>query len=259
MAMFAVVPLIVIGYWIGIGGVAIIGGFVLSIIAWKVTRWFKKDPNKDMVIFMGPPRAGKSELLASVMGEAFNPKREMTGFEFKKKGVKDFVVCDSGGDGNNIKFYTDRIMEYVKGKRPDFILVILVTNVQKLLWSGLPAPDGTEVPPEIDKLAEYLDFFTMTCEEKTKAEGKIDKLLCENYFTERYDNGHWAYAIIGTHRAQMDEATIESGLANLTGHFDQYSRKMRYVGAGIFELSERKERISTVCFIKKLLEMLHTS
>ena len=68
MVMFAVVPLIVIGVWIGFG----LGGVAVIVLAWKARRWFKTDPNKDLVIFMGPKESGKTELLAALKGENFD-------------------------------------------------------------------------------------------------------------------------------------------------------------------------------------------
>ena len=139
MVMFAFVPLVVIGLWIG---GSVLGGVAITLLAWKARRWFKKDPNKDMVIFMGPPQAGKSELLAALKGENFDSKRQGSGVRFFKYGVKDFVVCDSGGNGNNIKNYADHVVEDIREKQPNFVLVVLVTNVQDINWSGLPPPDG---------------------------------------------------------------------------------------------------------------------
>lgn len=254
--MFAVVPLIVIGVWIGLGG---IGGIVLSIIAWKARRWFKKDPNKDMVIFMGRPQVGKSELLAALKGGAFDPKRTGTGARYCKYGVKDFVVCDSGGNGKNIKIYVDHVVEDIREKQPNFILVVLVTNVQDFNWFGLPPPEGKNFSEHIDSLAEYLDFFTTTCEEECRTENKIKTMLGENYFTKRYNNGHWAYAVIGTHLGKMNKASVTEGLTNLTRRLDHYCRKMNFAGTGVFELSEKKMRDSTVCYIEELLKRLHAS
>ena len=256
MIMFAVAPLIVYGIWIG--GAAVIGG-IASLFAWKARRWFKKDPNKDMVIFMGPKEGGKTELLAALKGNNFDPKRQGTGFRTNFEcGFKDFVACDSGGDAKIIKVYTDKIVEYVKEKQPNFVLVVLVTNVQDISWSGLPPPDGKSSLGQIDLLAEYLDFFTTSCEEECRT-NKIKTMLGENCFTKRYDNGHWAYAVIGTHLAKMDKATVTGGLTNLTRHLDQYRRKMCFAGTGVFELSEKKMRNSAVSYIEELLKRLHAS
>ena len=169
------------------------------------------------------------------------------------------MACDSGGDASNIKLYTDKMVEYVKEKQPNFVLVVLVTNVQDFNWSGLPPPNEKVSFEQIDSFAEYLDFFTATCDEECRTENKIKTMLGENYFTKRYNNGHWAYAIIGTHLGKMDEATITGGLTNLTGHLDQYRRKMSFAGTGVFELSQKKMRNSAVYYIRKLLERLHAS
>ena len=238
--------------------IAIFSGSGLAavmLLAWKWLKWLKKDPNKDTVIFFGPKQGGKSELLSALKGEAFDPKRTGTGMRILKIGVKDFLVSDSDGARKNIKTYTDRMVEYIKEKQPNFVLVVLVVNVQDL---GLLNGKGVSVE-QMDMLAEYLDFFTTTSEDEFNAEGKIKKVLGENYFAQRYNDGHWAYAIIGTHLAKMDKSIVADGLANISRHLDQYSRKMRFAGADAFELSENKMRKSTVCFIGKLLERVHSS
>ena len=255
MYMFAFVPLVPLV-------VCGCGGLVISFLAFLMAiRWLKKDPHKDMVIFMGPKQGGKSELLSAVMGKPFDPERPGTGVGLNPIGAKDFIVCDSDGATTNIKTYVDNIVNLVKTKQPDFVLVILVFDIRDLPLLKMSAPNehstnGKECSFEQkDTLAGYLDFFASTCEENARTKNMFGK----NYFAKRYSNGHWAYAIIATHLAEMAEKIVNDALVKMHEDFDQYSGKMRFAGAGSFELSKTCHRKTTVSFITNLLKRLHSS
>ena len=245
--MFAVIPVVIVVVGKALVVLGAVG--VVSFVAWRAYKWIISDPNRDLVVFVGPKTSGKSELLAALRGQMFNPGRDGTGCKMLFNPTDDNVVLDSGGEGNHIENVIVAVLDYIGKKRPDFVLLVLVIDASKR---------GNAISIA-DQLGAYLSQFVMVCEEKVQAHGFWNKIAnwdVDGQMKMKYKNGKWAYTIVATHR--KTSVVAKDVLQDVAGHLRKEQGRIRSVGGiHLFELEEENERKWTVKWLADCLKSAH--
>lgn len=245
--MFAAIPVVIVV----VGKVfAVLGTVgVVSIIVWRAYKWIIHDPNRDLVVFVGPKTAGKSELLAALRGQMFNPTRDGTGCKMLFNPTEDNVVLDSGGEGNHIENVIVAALDYIGKKRPDFVMLVLVVDAAK-------RGDAVSIA---DQVGAYLNQFVMVCEEKMQAHGFWNKVAnwdLDGQMKSKYKNGKWAYTIVATHRKTA--VVTKEVLQEMASRLVKDQGRIRPVGGvHLFELEKENERKWTVKWLADCLKAAH--
>ena len=216
-------------------------------------RFFRKDSKRDVVIFLGPNKGGKTELYQAINNLPFQNKNEdcNTGrrvhvhkingigrIEEKAYGKLRFTVVDSGGEEDHIKIVVEKTIDHLIRARPDRVLVVLVVDID-------PQTEKQKQEMTAPFIAQYLSLIAMSCEKKNwygdKYRGQKLKDV-EDFVCKRYDEGNWFFTVVGTHGNMTSE--IESKMSSFFNFLEKYRGKMTPVGASriiSFELDDKKD------------------
>ena len=234
------------------------GCLLSAVVIHRAIKWFKSDPHKDLMFFMGPKESGKSEMIAALKREPFNPNRIGTGLvmdapdedtTFGYGANKFFCTMESGGEGNLIEKFSQHVADYIGRKRPEYVLLTLVVDVNKISEKT------------IIEIGEYLNHFNAVCESEPRWWQHVVNFDYCKYFNGTYNIGRWGFTIVGTHTGkatQKQEVTLEK--LGKTMCERGYAGKLRWVkGVGLFELSDRVQRNKVICWVEKKLKLLHSA
>ena len=225
----------------------------------ELIKWLKIDPNRDVVMFLGPKEGGKTECMSAMRQEEFNQNRTGTGVRVDRNkfkldeadfGVKKMIAFDSGGEENNIKNYCNKVFDYVDSKKPDYLLLVLVADVSKI--------NQDNVNDTADEIAIYLNCIHRICEKTNNCE-KTNKF---NKTKEAYENGRCGYSILWTHGDAMKKNELEANKALLSivqARVDKKKGKVRNLNKEnrIFDLSQKPQRDDVIKFVAEGLKTLH--
>lgn len=233
---------------LSLGG--IVGGMFVAALN-EARKYKNSKPDTDMVVLMGPKESGKSELIAALKNCPFDPNRVGTGARMDPPGIdetfsygdrKTFCTMESGGEGNLIPNFSDKVAKCIVKRRPRYVLLTLVVDVNKM-----------SEPTVEEDLGQYIHYFKTICEEKPS-------WLSYNrymFFYEAYQKGNWGFAIVGTH-AKGQSQTVQASLEKLSERLETHAGCFRRIkGVGFLELSAQECRDRVKSLIGGWLDSLH--
>jgi hypothetical protein len=241
--MFALGPVVIAPWMIGKALVALSVSAVVTAAVAKARKWLASDKHKDIVVFMGPKMQGKSEFVAALRREPFDPNRDGTSPSIGSKECavedddlgkhKKAIVFDSDGASNNIKSYVKGVVDYINRVSPEYALVVLVINRAFL---------SEEVVVAADELAEYLYFWVTSCCKEIKSKNlKMGYALVLTCCKKTTENEDW-------------------WLREVSKRLEDYKGNMKRMDGkkpAYFELSEEKSRNEAIKWLSDTLKRLH--
>lgn len=232
---------------------AVILAFSLKIVIrfYKARRWWRNNKSKDVILFMGPSKSGKTEFLYALQGKEYPASKWETGARITNSTFsycdKTAMALDGGGQGGNMETVARQAIATIEGRRADHVLLILTLDMCKI-------DDSQSFIDE--NMCSYLDMFVSICEDrKSKWKRPVDWVFDLNA-KKLYDDGKWAYAVVGTH-ASCDGAKTMDALEQIYSELGEFKGKLRPMGADRFELSKQKDRAQTLIWVTEILDAMH--
>ena len=234
-----------------VGVLVSVFGLKFGIRFCKARRWWRKNKSKDVILFMGPSKSGKTEFLCALQSKEYPAGKYPTGTQMTTNTFaycnKTAMALDGAGESGNMENIAKQAIAAMEGRHAEHVLLILTVDMCEI-------DDSQSFMDE--NICPYLDMFVGICEDgKSKWKRTVDWVLDLNA-KKLYEEGKWAYAVVGTHASCGGAKTMDA-LEHIYSALNEFKGKLRPMGAGRFELSQQQDRVKTLIWVTDILKAMH--